>query len=262
MVSGLIDSHCHLDRVDDLTEALNQARAVRLSGMVTIGTEFSNAQTQLDLTRHSQPDLRIWCSLGTHPDSVQDAPFVNAEEIAERCNHPAVIGIGETGLDFFHGDKSVRALQEKFFRTHIAAARMIGLPLIIHARDADDDMARILEDETGRNGAFPFLMHCFASGMKLAETALKLGGYISFSGIITFRKTETLQEIARSIPEDRLLVETDSPFLAPAPNRGKPNMPAYVTYTAMRLAELRDVAPDQLAARTTANFYSLFSKAA
>lgn len=261
MVSGLIDSHCHLDRVENLTEALDQARAEQLSGMVTIGTEFTKAQTQIDLTRHSQPDLKIWCSLGTHPDAVQDAPFANAEEIAERCDHPAVIGIGETGLDFFHGDESVRALQETFFRTHIAAARITGLPLIIHARDADDDVARILEDETHRNGAFPFLLHCFASGMKLAETALKLGGYISFSGIITFRKTETLQEIARSIPEDRLLVETDSPYLAPVPKRGKPNIPAYVTYTASRLAELRGNAPEQLAVSTTANFYRLFKKA-
>lgn len=262
MISGLIDSHCHLDRIQDLQEALHHARTQQLIGMMTIGTEFSKAQTQIDLTQHARPELKIWCTLGTHPDSVQEEPFSTAEEICQRCSHPAVIGIGESGLDFFHGDEASRTLQEKFFRAHIAASRMAGLPLVIHTRDADEDMARILEDETSRNGAFPFLLHCFASSMALAKTALALGGYISFSGIVTFRKTEALQEIARSIPADRLLVETDSPFLAPVPQRGKPNIPGYVTHTAARLAELRDIAPERLAEATTENFFALFKKAA
>jgi TatD DNase family protein len=169
-----------------------------------------------------------------------------------------VIGIGEAGLDYFY-DKAPRDLQAKGFRTHIEAARRTGLPLVIHAREADDDIAAILREEAEK-GAFPFILHCFSSGPALARTGVELGGYVSFSGIVTFKKSEALREIARSVPHDRLLVETDAPYLAPVPHRGKRNEPAYVAHTAGVLAQTIGLSPEETARLTTANFFRLFDK--
>ncbi|GBR19359.1 TatD family hydrolase [Asaia spathodeae] len=260
-MTGLIDTHCHLDRLDDVPAALALAKEHGLSGMTTIGTRLSRAQTQIDLTRFDTPDLRVWCAIGTHPDHVDEETLPDVATIERLAEPEGVIGIGESGLDYLHGALPVRAAQAESFRVHIAAARKTGLPLVIHAREADDDVAAILRDEHGK-GAFPFLLHCFASGMDLAQAAIELGGYISFSGLLTFPKCETIREVARAMPQDRLLVETDSPFLAPVPKRGKPNTPGYVAYTAARLAQERDLEIEALTDLTTANFYTLFRRAA
>jgi TatD DNase family protein len=183
---------------------------------------------------------------------------VTVEDLAAIAAHPKVVAIGEAGLDY-HYDHSPRDVQEKGFRTHIAAARETGLPLVIHAREADDDVARILEEESEK-GAFPFILHCFTSGPDLAKRGLALGGFISFSGVVTFKKADALREIARTVPSDRVLVETDAPYLAPEPFRGKTNEPSFVTHTATRLAAVRGVSADELAQITTENFFNLFTK--
>lgn len=260
-MTGLIDSHCHLDRLDDVPAALALAREHGLAGMVTIGTRLSRAQTQIDLTRFDTPELRVWCVIGTHPDHVGEEATPEVGTIIRLAAPDHVIGIGESGLDYLHGAPSVRDAQAHSFRVHIDAARQTGLPLVIHAREADDDVAAILRDEHEK-GAFPFLLHCFASGMELARTAIDLGGYISFSGLLTFPKCETIREVARALPEERLLVETDSPFLAPVPKRGKPNTPGYVAHTAARLAMERGMENTALAELTTRNFHALFKRAA
>lgn len=259
----LIDSHCHLDRLSDLDEARSLARQAGLGGMVTIGTRLSEAPKQIGLTWNDAPDLRIWCTIGTHPDHAhEDSERLSASDIAALAEPAGVIGIGESGLDYFHGGEEVRAAQQSSFRAHIGAARMTGLPLVIHARNADADTAAVLEDEHTRNGAFPFLLHCFASGNSLATAAIRLGGYVSFSGLITFPKCDEIREVAKHLPEDRILVETDSPFLAPVPKRGKPNTPGFVVYTASRLAEIRGVTAETVAEVTTRNFFRLFRRAA
>ncbi|AQS87043.1 deoxyribonuclease TatD [Neoasaia chiangmaiensis NBRC 101099] len=258
----LIDSHCHLDRLVDVAAALGEAREAGVGGMVTIGTRLSQAAIQIGLTGYDTPELRVWCAIGTHPDHAHEEPLPTAERIAELTTPSHVIGIGESGLDYFHGGEDVRDIQIASFRAHITAARLTGLPLVIHARQADDDVMAILRDEHERNGAFPFLLHCFASGTALAETAIDLGGYISFSGLLTFPKCDEIRAVARQVPRERLLVETDSPFLAPVPKRGKPNMPGYVAYTAARLAAERSIEPQALADLTTANFFRLFRRAA
>lgn len=260
-MTGLIDTHCHLDRLTDVDEALNLAREHGLSGMITIGTRFSEASKQIGLVAYDRPDLRVWCAIGTHPDHVLEEPKITAADIVARTNEPGVVAIGESGLDYFHGDEAVRPAQAASFRTHIAAARETGLPLVIHTRQADDDTIAILEEESGK-GAFPFLIHCFASGPKLAQAAVALGGYVSFSGLLTFPKCVEIREAAREVPEDRLLVETDSPFLAPVPKRGKPNTPGYVKYTAECLARERGVSLDEITALTTANARRLFRRIA
>ncbi len=180
------------------------------------------------------------------------------EELVELARHPKVVAIGEAGLDY-HYDNSPRDMQKKSFRTHIAAARETGLPLIIHAREADADIARMLEEET-KKGAFPFVLHCFTGGPELAQRGLALGGYISFSGVVTFKNAEPLRDIALAVPSDRLLVETDAPYLAPEPMRGKTNEPAFVVHTAARLAALRGVRETEMARMTTENFFRLFKK--
>ena len=258
-MTGLIDSHCHLDRLDDLPAAFQTARESGLSGMITIGTRWSEASTQISLTQHDTPELRIWCAIGTHPDHAHEERLPDVAEIVARAEAPCVVGIGESGLDYFHGTEDVKAAQQASFRTHISAARETGLPLVIHARQADEDVIAILRDEHGK-GAFPFLLHCFASGPELAETAIKLGGYISFSGLLTFPKCEEIRAVARVVPEDRILVETDSPFLAPVPKRGRPNTPGYVAHTAARLAQERGVTPERIAELTTANVHRLFTR--
>jgi TatD DNase family protein len=200
----------------------------------------------------------VFCSVGTHPHNAHEELDVTADELARLAAHPKVVAIGEAGLDYFY-DNSPREAQAAGLRTHIAAARVTGLPLVIHARDADADMAAILEEEA-RKGAYPAVLHCFSSGRALAETGIALGHYVSFSGMLTFRNAEALREIARDLPADRILVETDAPFLAPVPYRGKRNEPAYVAHTAAMLAETRGVSADEIAATTNENFFRLFSK--
>ncbi len=200
----------------------------------------------------------VFCSVGTHPHNAAEEPDVTAEDLIRLAQHKKVVAIGEAGLDY-HYDNSPRDLQEKGFRTHIAAARETGLPLVIHAREADDDIARILEEETAK-GAFPFVLHCFTGGPDLAKRGLALGGYLSFSGVLTFKSAENLRAIAKEAPLDRILVETDAPYLAPEPLRGRTNEPSYVVHTAAKLAATRGLSADEIASATTENFFRLFSK--
>ncbi|MFT9385669.1 TatD family hydrolase [Acetobacter sp.] len=262
-LSGLIDSHCHLDHFseEEMPALLESARAAGLGGMVTIGTRLARAGQQKALTRLDTPELRVWCTVGTHPDHVAEEPVPSARHIAEIADAPGVVGIGETGLDYFHGAEDVRPTQHESFRQHIRAARLLNVPVIIHARQADDDVATILEEEYAA-GAFPILLHCFASGLELARRVLALGGYVSFSGIATFPKCDDIRAVARDVPDDRIVVETDSPYLAPVPRRGKRNQPAYVAYTAERLAQERGMVLTDFIALTTSNFQRLFRKAA
>jgi TatD DNase family protein len=226
--------------------------------MVTIGTTLAQSQ-RLPAIAEAQPNL--WCTVGVHPHHAAEAPVPSPEDVAAMTAHPRVIGIGESGLDYFY-DRSPRDVQQAGFRAHIRAARLAGLPLAIHARDADGDIAAILQDERDTGGDFSFLLHCFSSSRALAEAAVAMGGHVSFSGILTFPKSHELREIARDLPADRLLVETDAPYLAPVPFRGKRNEPAYVTHTARVLAEVRGLEPAALADLTTTNFRRLFRKAA
>ncbi|PYD48087.1 TatD family hydrolase [Novacetimonas pomaceti] len=262
--TDLTDSHCHLDHFSDeeLPDLLARARDAGVGGLVTIGTRLSRAAQQKKLAALDSPQVRVWCTIGTHPDHVDEAPVPTPDDIIAQTHDACVIGIGESGLDYFHGKPEIRPRQQESFRAHIAAARQTGLPLVIHAREADEDMISILRQETQEKGAFPFLVHCFSSGPELARAAIELGGYISFSGIATFNRSDALRAIAADIPAERLLVETDAPFLAPVPKRGKRNEPGYVAHTAQRLAQVRQMDDDRFAALTTANFHRLFTKAA
>jgi TatD DNase family protein len=256
----LIDSHCHLDYFtpQELPEVLERAHAAGVAEMVTIGTTMAQSEKLPAITEaHSN----LWCTVGVHPHHAAEAPIPSPEALAELTRHPRVIGVGESGLDYFY-DRSPRDVQAENFRANIRGARLGGVPLVIHARDADDDIETILREETDRGGPFAFLLHCFSSSRALAEAALALGGFISFSGILTFPRSNELREIARDIPFDRLLVETDAPYLAPVPFRGKRNEPAFVAHTAKKLAELRGMTPVALADVTAANFRRLFSKTA
>lgn len=257
----LVDSHCHLDYYKEedgeLEAVIARARAGGVQTMLTIGTKIS----QFDRVRRiAERYDDVYCSVGIHPHEAASEPEIDAEGLAELTRHPKVIGIGETGLDF-HYDHSPRDRQAEVFRTHIAAARQTGLPLIVHSRNADAETAEILE-EGGEDGRLNGLIHCFSTTRELSDRALRIGFCISLSGILTFKNAEQLRDIAREIPEERLLVETDAPYLAPAPHRGHRNEPALVAHTARQLAELRDLAPEALAAATTANFFRLFTKAA
>ncbi len=256
----LIDSHCHLDMFDaDERDALiERAAAASVGEMVTIGTRMGQSRQLLELVAKRDG---VWCTVGVHPNNVGEEKLAEAEAIAALARHAKVIGIGESGLDYFY-KRAPREVQQASFRQHIRAARLSTLPLVIHARDADDDIASILQDEWDSGGPYGILLHCFSSGRALAEHALALGGYISFSGILTFPKSNELREIARDVPVDRLLVETDSPFLAPVPHRGKRNEPAYVADTAAHLATVRGLSPEALADLTTANFRRLFARTA
>ena len=254
----LVDSHCHLDFPDFAEErsaVVARAAAAGVGRMVTISTRVKRFDRILAIAEAHE---EVYCSVGTHPHNAAEELDVTADELVRLSRHPKVVAIGEAGLDY-HYDKSPRPAQAQGLRAHIAAARETGLPLVIHARQADDDMAQILREESGQ-GAFPFIMHCFSSGRGLAETALALGGYISLSGILTFKNSEELREIARDVPRDRLLVETDAPYLAPIPFRGKRNEPAYVAHTAKVLAETVGVSEAGIAALTTDNFFNLFKK--
>ncbi|UVC13383.1 TatD family hydrolase [Mesorhizobium onobrychidis] len=254
----LVDSHCHLDFPDFAEERaaiVARALAAGIGRMVTISTRVKRFPQILEIAESFD---EVYCSVGTHPHNAAEELDVTVEELIRLSAHRKVVAIGEAGLDYFY-DHAPRDAQAQGFRTHIAAARETGLPLVIHSRDADSDMADILEDETGK-GAFPFILHCFSSGRRLAEVGVALGGYVSFSGILTFKNSAELRAIAVDVPHDRLLVETDAPYLAPIPFRGKRNEPAYVAHTAKVLAETIGVSEAEIADVTTDNFFRLFKK--
>ncbi len=254
----LVDSHCHLDFPDfskELDAVVERARTAGLSRMVTISTRVEKFPGVLAIAERFDD---VFCSVGTHPHNAAKEPNVTVSDLVTATTHPKVVAIGEAGLDY-HYDNSPRDEQERGFRRHIAASRETLLPLVIHAREADEDVARILEEESGR-GAFSFVLHCFTGGETLARRGVALGGYVSFSGILTFKTSEGLRKIAATLPEDCILVETDAPYLAPGPWRGKRNEPAYVTETARVLAEARGISADKIGEITTANFHRLFSK--
>ncbi|MBX3596351.1 MAG: TatD family hydrolase [Rhizobiaceae bacterium] len=255
----LVDSHCHLDFPDfaeERADVIARAKAAGVRTMVTISTRVRRFP---DIRAIAEEYDDVFCSVGTHPHNAGEERGITVDELVDLAQHPKVVAIGEAGLDY-HYDKAPREDQAKGFRTHIEASRITGLPLVIHARQADEDVAAILQDEMGK-GAFPFVLHCFSSGKELALKGVELGGYVSFSGILTFKNSEEIREIARQIPHDRLLVETDAPYLAPPPHRGKRNEPAFVVNTAAVLAETIGVDFEQVSTLTTANFFRLFSRA-
>jgi TatD DNase family protein len=254
----LVDSHCHLDfpdyagKVDDVVA---RARAAGVGVCVSIGTELKRFPG-VRAVAEAHPD--VWCSVGVHPHESEKELLDDAAVLIAEAAHSKVVGIGETGLDYYY-EHSPREPQRKNFRSHIAAARTTGLPVIVHTRDADDDTIYILRDEMAK-GAFTGLIHCFTGTQRLADASLELGLYISVSGIATFKNSGALRDVIKGVPLDRLLVETDAPFLAPVPHRGKTNEPAFVVHTATMLAELKGVSQDELAVATTENFFRLFRK--
>jgi TatD DNase family protein len=255
----LVDSHCHLNYaglVEDQKAVLERARQAGVTAFLNISTRQSE-WGDVVATAEREPD--VWASIGIHPHEAEQHADLGEGALLEAAAHPRVIAIGESGLDYYY-DKSDRAVQRDLFRTHIAVARMTGLPLVVHTRDAEEDTVAILADEMGK-GAYPALIHCFTASAEFGFKVLELGLTISLSGIVTFKNARDLQEFAPVIPADKLLVETDSPFLAPVPYRGKTCEPAYVRSTAEFVANLRGEAVDDLAASTTRNFYNLFSKA-
>ena len=255
----LIDSHCHLNYkglVEDQAQVLARARESGVTGFLNISTRLSEWEAVV-ATATREPD--VWASVGIHPHEADAHADLGAQALLDATAHPRVIGIGETGLDYFY-DHSDREVQRKLFRMHIGVARETGLPLIVHTRDAEDDTASILAEEM-EQGAFPALIHCFTASRDFARTVLDLGLTISLSGIVTFRNARELQEIAGELPGDRMLVETDAPFLAPVPHRGRTCEPAFVADTLRHVASLRGVEPQSLAATTSANFFRLFAKA-
>ncbi len=254
----LIDTHCHLDFPDFAAErdaVVARAQAAGLRRMITISTQVEKFPT---ISALAEAYDEVYCTVGTHPHEAHAEAEASVAKLVALAAHRKCVGIGEAGLDY-HYDRAPRDVAARVFRTHIAAARESGLPLVIHARDADADVAAILEDEMGK-GVFKALLHCFTSSRQLAERALALGLSISFSGVLTFKKSDELRAIARDVPQDRLLVETDAPFLAPVPYRGKRNEPAFVKETAKVLAEVKGMSEAELAAITTANALRLFSK--
>jgi TatD DNase family protein len=254
----LVDSHCHLDFPDfaeELDQVVGRARAAGVTTLVTIGTRIRRFPQVRAIAERFE---NIYCSVGTHPHNAHEELDITTDEIVGLSEHPKVVAIGEVGLDY-HYDNSPREAQAASFATHVSAARTTGLPLVIHAREADADLGAILKAETEK-GAFPAVLHCFSSGRALAETAIALGHYVSFSGILTFKNSKGIRDIARDLPADRILVETDAPYLAPPPHRGKRNEPAFVVHTAAILAEVRGVSRDEIASLTTENFFRLFSK--
>jgi TatD DNase family protein len=254
----LVDSHCHLDFADfdeDRDAVIARARAAGVGPIVTISTRVRRFDALKALVERYD---RLYCSVGTHPHNAAEEPDVTVDDLVRLAEHPKVVAIGEAGLDY-HYDKAPRDVQREGFLRHIAAARRTGLPLVIHARDADADIAAILTEEAEK-GAFPAVLHCFSSGRELALAGINLGFYVSFSGILTFKNSPELRAIAAELPLDSLLVETDAPYLAPVPHRGRRNEPSYVADTAKVLAEVKAMPPDELARVTTENFHRLFSK--
>jgi TatD DNase family protein len=255
----LVDSHCHLDFPEfaaDFDGVMARARDAGVATMVTICTRLSRfAETRAIAEARDN----VWCSVGVHPHEAAEEGVDDAARLVELARHDKVVGFGETGLDYYY-EHSPRDAQQRSFRAHIAAARQAGLPLIVHTRDADADTAAILAEEY-RDGPFSGLIHCFSSTRELAEKMLEIGFYISISGIVTFKAAEALRDTVRALPLDRLLVETDAPYLAPVPYRGKRNEPAFVAGTAARVAELKGMSVEQVAEATTENFFRLFRKA-
>lgn len=257
-LTPVIDSHCHLDFpdfADELPDVVARAETAGIVRMITICTRVKKFPQVLSVAERFES---VFCSVGTHPHNADEELDISVEELVSLTEHPKVAAVGEAGLDYFY-DNAPREAQATGLHNHIAAARHTGLPLVIHSRDADDDMISILQEETGK-GAFPFVLHCFSSGRKLAETGVALGGYVSFSGILTFKRSEELREIAASLPPERLLVETDAPYLAPMPYRGKRNEPSYVAHTAQVLGDVMGVEEDEIRRVTTENFFRCFSK--
>jgi TatD DNase family protein len=255
----LVDSHCHLDVPDfseELDEVVKRSLEVGVGHVLTICTHVTKFEQVLAVAERYD---HIYCSVGIHPHNAEDEPEVKAAELIELAQNPKVVGIGETGLDFFY-EHSPKDIQEAYFREHIKASRETGLPIIIHSRDAEDKTIEILRDEMGK-GVFPGVLHCFSSDRRLAEAALEMGIYVSFSGILTFKKAQNLRDTAAGVPLDRLLVETDAPYLAPIPNRGRRNEPAFVVHTAQALAKIKNLPDEELFKITTENFFTLFSKA-
>ena len=256
----LVDSHCHLDFPDfaaELPDVVARAKAAGVGVCVSIGTKLSRF-AEVAAVAEQFPD--VYCSVGSHPHEAEQEPLANSTPILEMARRRKVVGIGETGLDYYY-EHSPRGQQTANFRAHIGAARELKLPLIVHTRDAEDDTIDILRDEMGK-GAFTGLIHCFTGTQRLADAALDLGLYISASGIATFKKSDALREVLKNVPLERLLVETDAPYLAPTPFRGKRNEPSFVVHTAATLAELKGVSPDVIAKTTTDNFFRLFTRAA
>jgi TatD DNase family protein len=254
----LVDSHCHLDFPDfapDRADLLARARNAGVGVMVTICTRLSKFA---EVRALAESDPALWCSVGVHPHEAEKEGVGDPAPLLALAAHPKVVGIGETGLDYYYKHSAPEA-QARSFRAHIAAARASGLPLIVHARDADVDTIRIMAEEH-HAGAYPGVIHCFTASRELAEHAVALGHYISFSGILTFKNARDIQETAKALPLDRILVETDAPYLAPMPNRGKRNEPAFVAHTAAFLAKLRGETPERIAEATTENFFRLFRK--
>ncbi len=254
----LADSHCHLNYkgvAEVQGEVLARARASGVVAMLNIATRESEWDAVV-ATAEREPD--VWATVGIHPHEADEHPHVDTARLVERAQHPRIVGIGESGLDYFY-DHSDRTAQQTSFRAHLVACRETGLPIVVHTRDAEDDTAAILRDELGK-GAFPGVLHCFTGSAELARIAIDLGFYISISGIVTFKSAQALQAVARELPQDRLLIETDAPFLAPVPHRGKTGEPAFVADTCRFLAQLRGEDPDALADATRANFHSLFAK--
>lgn len=256
----LIDSHCHLNYkglIEDQSRVLARARASGVKGFLNISTRQSE-WADIVATAHREPD--VWATVGIHPHEADQHADLGAAALLDAANDPKVIGIGETGLDYYY-DHSDREAQRQLFRVHIAVARETGLPLVVHTRDAEEDTAAILTEEMGK-GAFPALIHCFTASAEFGRAMLDLSLSISLSGIVTFKNALELQAVARELPQDRLLVETDAPFLAPVPHRGKTCEPAFVADTCSFVAGLRGVSSEELAATTAANFFQLFKKAA
>jgi TatD DNase family protein len=254
----LIDSHCHLDFpdfADERAAVIDRAKQAGVARLITISTRVDRFDTYRAI---AESDPAIGFTVGTHPHQAHEEPEASVARIVELARHPKCVGIGEAGLDY-HYDRAPRDVAARVFRTHIAAARESGLPLVIHTRDADEDTAAILEEEMGK-GAFSAVLHCFTAGRALAETGIRLGLYVSFSGVLTFKNSGELRDIARDLPLDRLLVETDAPFLAPVPRRGKRNEPAYVVETARVLAETRGLPFGEIASITSSNTLRLFHK--
>ncbi|NNF80644.1 MAG: TatD family hydrolase [Rhizobiales bacterium] len=254
----MVDSHCHLDfpeLAQDLDGVIGRAAEAGVHLMVTISTRVRRFEEILKIAERYE---QVYCTVGTHPHNAAEEPDVTADELVAFTSHPKVVGIGEAGLDY-HYDNSPRDAQAAGFRVHIEASRRTGLPLVIHSRSAEDDTASILEEEM-KQGAFKPLLHCFSSNIELAKRGLAIGAYVSLSGILTFKSAEEIRQSAAMAPMDRLLVETDAPYLAPVPHRGKSNEPAFTRHTLECLAEVKGVSPDEMARATSDNFFTLFSK--
>ncbi|MGZ8995934.1 MAG: TatD family hydrolase [Rhodospirillales bacterium] len=255
----LVDSHCHLDFPEfapELDAVVARAEAAGVRAMLTISTDLSRFERVLAIAERF---ANVYCTVGVHPHEAASEGTVTVEALTRLAEHPKVIGFGETGLDYYY-EHSPGQAQQRSFRVHLAAARAAGLPVVIHTRDADDDTASMLVAEHAV-GPFPGVIHCFSSTLALARQAVGLGLYISFSGIVTFKKADGLREVAAAVPLERLLVETDAPFLAPGPKRGKRNEPAFVVHTAAAVARVRGMDEGALARATSENFFRLFAKA-